>query len=207
MVRPKRTARRDAGRARGAPIADAVLRSTLEELSTHGLAGLRVDRIAERAEVNKTTVYRRWSTKGELVVAALEHLLHDVSSHLPDTGSLEGDLREFLEHVCALLESPLGKAIVRAALDTETEASVAAFAAKSLQQQASRPVREFVERARARGELRASLAPELLLFTLVGATVHRTLFEHAPTNQRWRESLLELVLQGALPRSTPPERS
>ena len=83
MARHKRIARRDAGRARGAPIVEAVLTRTLEELAQAGLEGLSVERIARRAEVNKTSVYRRWPSRGELVAAALEQVLSGMTAHKP----------------------------------------------------------------------------------------------------------------------------
>lgn len=54
-------ARRDAGRPRGRPVVDAVLDAVVAELAEHGPDGLSVERVARRAEVNRTTVYRRWS--------------------------------------------------------------------------------------------------------------------------------------------------
>ena len=58
---------------RSARIVDGVLEATAEELSRVGYAALRVDEVAERSGVNKTTIYRRWPTKSDLVRATLEH--------------------------------------------------------------------------------------------------------------------------------------
>ena len=51
-----------------------VLRTTLEVLGQQGYAGLRVEDVAAGAGVNKTTIYRRWPTRADLVIAALTSL-------------------------------------------------------------------------------------------------------------------------------------
>jgi len=200
MQGKKRGPRRDAGRARGAPIEEAVLTRTLEELASAGLEGLSVERIARRAEVNKTSVYRRWPTRGALVAAALEGVAGNVAAQLPDTGSLRGDLLGLLEQVAGLVGHATGRAVVRAAFSESSESEVAALAARRLKQQATGPVRVLVARARARGEWRAGVKGEQLIFTLVGAIIHRAMLEHGEISKRWLASLVDLVLLGVLPR-------
>lgn len=173
---------------------------TLEELATVGLEGLSVERIARAAEVNKTSIYRRWPTREALVAAALEGVLDSVAAQAPDTGSLRGDLLGLLEPVVDFLGQPTGKAVVRAAFAESSASSVAAMAARRLEQQATGPVRALVARARARGEWRAGVKGEQLLFMLVGAAIHRAMLEHAELTKRWLGSLVDLALQGVLPR-------
>jgi AcrR family transcriptional regulator len=194
-VRRKR--RRDAGRARGAPIVEAVLSRTLEELATSGLSGLSVERVARRAGVNKTSVYRRWPTREALVAAALEGILEDVAMKAPDTGSLRGDLLGLLAPVVALVNQPLGLAVLRAALTESSASSVAALAARRLEQGTASPARAMVARAKKRGEWRAGVSAEQLIFMLIGSILHRVLLEHAPLTKRWLGSLVDLVLLGA----------
>src|SRR6266487_2194893 len=79
---------RPGGRSRR--VVDEILRATAEELSTSGYAGLRIEDVAARSGVNKTTIYRRWPRKSDLVSAALLHLWADEAP--PDTGSLREDL-------------------------------------------------------------------------------------------------------------------
>lgn len=204
-MKPKtRVTRRDAGRARGAPITEAVLASTLAELATSGLEGLSVERIARQAEVNKTSIYRRWPTREALVAAALEGVLHSMSSRVPDTGSLRGDLLGLLEPIVDFLGQATGRAVVRAALAESSESSVASLAAGRLSKQASDPMHALITRARARGEWRPGTSGEQLVFTLVGAVIHRAMLEHGPLTKRWLGSVVDLVLFGVLPRAPGP---
>ena len=191
--------RRDAGRPRGEPIVDAVLEHTLAELTQFGIAGLSIDRVAKKADVNKTSVYRRWPTREALVGAALERVLVDVAALVPNTGSLRGDLLGILTPVSLLLTTDLGKAVLRAALTDSTSASVSALLTRQLES-TSKPMRAVVERACARKEWQEGTDPKQLVFMLVGACIHRALLEHEALSKRWLEKLVDLAVNGVKPR-------
>ncbi|MFO0669979.1 MAG: helix-turn-helix domain-containing protein [Polyangiaceae bacterium] len=72
-----------------------VMAAAVAELAASGYRAFRMDAVSAAAGVNKTTIYRRWPAKKELVAAVVEwmrRVVHDVP--LPDTGSLERDLVE-----------------------------------------------------------------------------------------------------------------
>ena len=81
-------------RRRGATLEAALLEAAWDELMAVGYASLTVEGVATRARANKTVIYRRWSTRSELVMAALRH--HKTSIEAPDTGSLRGDVLALL---------------------------------------------------------------------------------------------------------------
>jgi AcrR family transcriptional regulator len=72
----------------------AILAAARNALLEEGYAGFTVDRIAARAGVARATIYRRWSTKFDLLTALLREVRQGFS--LPDTGALESDLRSLL---------------------------------------------------------------------------------------------------------------
>jgi AcrR family transcriptional regulator len=201
MGTTQRTRRRDAGRPRGQRVTDAVLEATLAELATAGLAGLSVERVARGADVNKTTIYRRWPTREALVAAALEGIADDIAARAPDTGTLRGDLTGLLWQVAAFVAQPGGRAVARAAVSAQAEADVAALAARRLEQHTSGAMEALVARAEARGEWRAGVPGELVIHALVGAILHRALLEHAPMSRRWLEEVVDVVLLGVVPRA------
>ena len=200
MVRKKVTPRRDAGRARGEAVAHAVLAATLAELDVCGVEGLSVERVALRAEVNKTSIYRRWATREELIVAALEQATASVVATPTDTGSLHGDLLALLKRVSELLMHPTSRAILGAGASEHADSRIAMLARERLGAQAMMPVQVLVERARARGEWRSDLKGELLIFALVGVVIHRVNMERAKVSTAWLHSLIDMVLVGVLPR-------
>src|SRR5207302_1077741 len=72
-----------------------VLDAAIVELARSGYHGFRIDAVAARAAVNKTTIYRRWPSRAALVTALVDRLRTPLrESPLPDTGALESDLVE-----------------------------------------------------------------------------------------------------------------
>ncbi|MGH3599258.1 MAG: TetR/AcrR family transcriptional regulator [Pseudonocardiaceae bacterium] len=71
-----------------------ILESTLVMLAEHGYDGMTIDLVAAHAGMARATVYRRWPTKADLVLSAVARLSRDDVDleHLPDTGSLRGDM-------------------------------------------------------------------------------------------------------------------
>jgi AcrR family transcriptional regulator len=91
-----------------------VLDAALVELSRSGYADFRMEAIASRAGVNKTTIYRRWPSRVALVTALVERMRIPLrESPLPDTGQLEGDLIEAFERRVAIGRKVEGRAWAR----------------------------------------------------------------------------------------------
>jgi AcrR family transcriptional regulator len=180
-------------------VEQAVLESTLADLAAHGLEGLNVDRIAQRAEVNKTSIYRRWSTREALIAAALEKVRDDLTFKLEDRGSLRADLLELVRSVAQLIHHPMGRALAHAALGSSRSPRFAQTAARPLEGPAAKQARALFDRARARGEWSKSVAPEPVLSMLVGAVLHRILLEQAETDDAWLTSVVDVVVAGVGP--------
>lgn len=191
-----RPRRRDAGRPRGAPVVDEVLRQALLELGEAGFERLSVEKVAARAKVNKTSVYRRWPTREALVAAALERVAVDLGE-LPDLGSLHAELLALATRVAAMLATPQGRALVRAGISDAAAVEVATLATRSLARGAVTPARQLMERARRRGEWRRGVDSDQVVFVVVGAVMHRVLLEHRAASRKWLVSLVDLVLHGA----------
>ena len=98
-------------KGRAARVVSDVLVATAEELSRVGYAALRVEDVAARSGVNKTTIYRRWPTKPELVAAAVRAVWE--SPEVPDTGSLRNDFVASLRKTAAFAMSPIGRGLTR----------------------------------------------------------------------------------------------
>src|SRR6478752_6780315 len=91
----------------------AVLDATIVELGARGYEGLSMESVAQRAQVHKTTVYRRWETKERLVVDALETAA-TARMEVPDTGDAASHLEGIAHAIRRTLRSPEGAATVRA---------------------------------------------------------------------------------------------
>ena len=87
-----------AGRPRSAATEVAILDAAVELLVEVGFGGMSMEAIAARAGVGKAAIYRRWSSKEEVVVASLrEHACASIP--LPDTGDVRADLTAMLEGI------------------------------------------------------------------------------------------------------------
>ena len=171
------TASRSPGRPRSPEADRAILRTALELLAEEGLRGLRMERVAARAGVGKTTVYRRFASAHDLAAAALETLATGDGAG-EDTGSLTGDLTARLRRRIDLAAETrwnllMPRLVVEAAGDPELHALVR----RVLIDPERRAVVELVVRGIRRGELRADLDPELVTDALVGPLVYRVLIE------------------------------
>jgi AcrR family transcriptional regulator len=98
------------GRPRDTHRDEAILRATLEILNAEGYKGLTIDGVAARAGVGRPTIYRRWASKAELVVAALTDTVHIAVPDV-DTGSLRRDLVAMQRRQIALMNSPESRRI------------------------------------------------------------------------------------------------
>jgi AcrR family transcriptional regulator len=172
--------------------------ATVALLVERGYDELTIEGVAEQAGVNKTTIYRWWPSKAALVGAAVlrGELLH---FEVPDTGSLRGDLREFVRHVAHLLTTAPTAQVAQALLAAaqrapELQEQAAAFFAAGMAGGAV-----ITERAVRRGELPAHLAdPEPLLDLVTGAIWMRTTIRRAPMPADFPDRVVDLVLDGVL---------
>ena len=180
---------------RGPRLVDKVLEATLRELETRGYSELSIEEVAARAEVAKTTIYRRWESKAALVRDALVRVSDTVARDV-DTGSLRGDLFATLTSFRAFATSPRGQSLLRTGLGASVDAELLAVAQEVRKQREDLPLR-IVARAVARGELPKGTNAELVVDTLVGALVHWILFAHREPTDRALRAIIELVLVGA----------
>jgi len=170
----------------------AILEATVALLGEVGFAGLTIDGIAARAGVGKATIYRHWSSKAEVAVAAFTAFVPPLAD--PDTGAFADDVRVvLLAIVDGLTRSPLAgilPSLVEAAeRDPELERLFTEFG------RGRRAVlRAVFERAAARGELRDGLDIEVAIDTLVGPIFTRRLITRAPLTRRHAMAVLDLVL-------------
>ncbi len=187
---------------RSARVVAEVLRATAEELAKVGYLALRMDDVARAAGVNKTTVYRRWPTKMELVTEAMRRE-RERRSVAPDTGSLREDLRIMLRAFVEQGRSPLA----RAWLSELGNPEVRAIMRGSRHQLESQWV-AVIARGMARGELPPDASPLFLIEVLVAPIVGRLVRGEELPTEEFCTQVIDLVLAGAVaPASTPPRRS
>jgi AcrR family transcriptional regulator len=177
-------------------VREAALAATLAELAEGGYAALSLERIALRAGIAKTTLYRRWGTREELV---LEAMLERAAEHIsvPDTGSLRKDLLELVSTAAANASSPEVAAMARAVVAGSPYDSKLAAANRRFWDERLALDGVIVERAIARGEVPAGTDPRQVIEAVLGPLHLRLLLTGEPVDRAFLERVVDIVVDGA----------
>ncbi|MFF3291579.1 TetR/AcrR family transcriptional regulator [Streptomyces sp. NPDC003023] len=190
------------GRPRSAEADAAILEATRASLVELGWSKLTMGDVAARAGVAKTTLYRRWANKNELVVDAVAVLFDELE--LPDRGSLAADVEGVVLQFAELLEQPETKtALMGVVAESTTDEALRGRVRSAIVERQKRLVVEGRRRAQARGELpyeddprTAARNTDLIFDVVAGAVVHRTLVSAEPVDAEWARLFTVLLVSG-----------
>jgi AcrR family transcriptional regulator len=171
-----------------------VLRAAVDEIARTGYAALRVEDVASRAGVNKTTVYRRWPTKAELAAAAIRACV-GFHEPVPDTGSVRGDLLETVHRAIAFARTPEGRAVTRLLAVESSDPDVDVLA-RSIREGVMGKREEIIVRAQRRGELPQGIDARLLLDAIFVPITSRVLRFQEDVDVETAEAFVDLALTG-----------
>ena len=171
---PEQLVRR-AGRPRSAESHQAILEATLALFAEVGLPGLSIEAIAERAGVGKTTIYRRWSSKEDMIKDALE--LFRSAYPIPDTGDIRNDLLFIAREARDLFSrNPLvSKLVIKIMAEIKTRPEIYHAFHEKLVAPRMQQFRQMVEAAQVRGELRPDLDATLIVSLIFSSLVYGTI--------------------------------
>lgn len=176
------TNKKPPGRPRSAQSHQAILQATLELLAEVGFAAMSMDAIAARAGVGKTTIYRRYASKEELVADAIESIREEIV--IPDTGNLQSDIDTLIQNAAQITLNPIGRQTV--AMIISSASSNPQFAqiywTKYLQPR-RKAFAVVLERAKARKEIQADLDSDLIFDTMSGIMLYALIFQ--PPSESW----------------------
>jgi AcrR family transcriptional regulator len=165
---------RGRGRPRSAEAEQAILNATLRMLGTHGVAGTTIEGVAADAGVGKTTIYRRWPTKTDLILAAISDVVP--RGDPPDTGSMAGDMAALAEiQQRRLTGSGLTGIVPRVLAESMSDPKLHHDFVDRVVNPFRELLRLFIERGIERGELRPDLEIEPLVDLLHSIPIYRIL--------------------------------
>ncbi|OBK53653.1 TetR/AcrR family transcriptional regulator [Mycobacterium kubicae] len=193
--------RRGRGRRPSEQVRREILAAAGALLFEEGMAGFTMEKVAGRSGASKMTIYKWWPTKGAL---ALDGYFATVEPELAfaDTGAIEQDLRAQMHRfVRVISDSPAGRVIAdligQAQSDPELKAAYL--------QRYSSPRRLLavaaMDRAKARGQLRADLDTQSVVDQLWGACYHRLLLPDEPLTEDFVDNLVTNLFRGVMPDS------
>ena len=183
------------GRPRSAQVDEAVLRTARELLAEEGYGGFSIDRLAARAGVGKAAVYRRWSSRAEIVFAAVVSDLH--TGPPEDTGSLRDDLERQLTAFAQAVSEPVARrAFPGLIADLTDDSSLAARFASTVTEPVQARLASMLDRAVARGELRARPDVPMVHSLVVGPLMAHLLLPLGTEPEGFVSRIVAVVVSG-----------
>lgn len=166
-VRPASSEIRAPGRPRDARVEQAILDAALDLFLEVGFDAMSIESVAERACVAKTTIYRRWGSKEELVVATISTLYEGME--IPDTGDVRADLTSVVKHMHGLIRrTKAGQALPRMAGELARDTPLGQAYMRSVMGPKIEAAGEALQRAKDRGELREDLDVQIAVASIIG---------------------------------------
>src|SRR5260370_26087252 len=163
------------GRPRSQEADRAILTATVELLAERGLTAMSIEEVADRAGVGKTTIYRRWPSKGLLALDAFVASFRE-QQPLPDTGTLRGDLIAALRAwVRAVTQTPMGSMLTGLIAEAQHDPELRGAWRDRVLEPMRTQHRIMLDRAIAPGEIPSTLDREGGLDLFFRAGEHRLL--------------------------------
>jgi AcrR family transcriptional regulator len=192
------TADRSAESSPWSPREAELLAVTLRLLQEHGYDRLTVDAVASAARASKATVYRRWPSKAELVLAAFIEGVRQVAVP-PDTGSLRGDLLR-LGEVCCQETRQLASTIRGVLVEVSRNPALNEVMQRQFIDQRKALIQHVLHQAVCRGEIDAAAITDELWDLLPGYLIFRSLIPGRPPTRRTVQVLVDEVVMPSLTR-------
>jgi AcrR family transcriptional regulator len=179
---------------RGEELVANVMKATLAEVARVGLEHLSIEGVAARANVNKTTIYRRWPTPHALARAALV-CAAESSSDPPDTGTLRGDLRAFAREFRRIASMPDMQTIMRMRWAGDAKGPMATLM-RGIQEKKHAQWKLMLRRAVDRRELPEGIDLDLVHEIVVGAFLFLVLLGPRRSDATRLDRAIEMILDG-----------
>jgi AcrR family transcriptional regulator len=192
------TVDRCAGSSPWSPREAELLAVTLRLLQEHGYDRLTVDAVASAARASKATVYRRWPSKAELVLAAFIEGVRQVAVP-PDTGTLRGDLLR-LGEVCCQETRQLASTIRGVLVEVSRNPALNEVMQRQFIDQRKALIRHVLQQAADRGEIDAAAITDELWDLLPGYLIFRSIIPGRPPTRRTVQVLVDEVVMPSLTR-------
>lgn len=194
-------AKHHGGRLLDASVDAALRQAALATLAEVGYDRLTMDAVAARAHAGKSTIYRRWPGKAELIVDALEGAKW--FWELPNTGSLAGDLKAVVETIACADNQIDARVVIGMATAGGCDAELRRVFKERLLEPQSASIRRVFERAVVRGEIPSDRDLDLLVLLLPSLMLRQLLISGEMPEVWFAQRIVDEVI---LPLATAPTK-
>jgi AcrR family transcriptional regulator len=182
-----------------------ILEAALDVLAETGYDGMTIDMVAARAKAGKATLYRRWSSKGELVIEAVACMKSIDLDSLPDTGSLRGDFVAMIRPH-SIEDSQRKLKIMTGLLSMlSKDPELADTALSSIIEPRVAANRIFLRRAVDRGEIPATTDIDAIALVSQAMATYRVMILRKPVDREFILSTLDGIVMPAVGLAPAPE--
>jgi AcrR family transcriptional regulator len=182
------------GRPRSERVDRAILTAALELVAERGYEGLTMEGIAEGAGVGKSTLYRRWQHRDEVLREASEAFVREIG--VPDTGSVRGDLLALLSGAIRVYSGLPGRVLPGLVSAMARNPELARSVRSGFLARRRVALRSVLTRAVERGEVRPDVDLDLALDLLGGPLMYRLLVTGERVDERVAAGVVDMLLGG-----------
>ncbi len=172
----------------------AVHEATLDLLAERGWQALSIEAVARQAGVARTTIYRHWETKAQLVVDAFDAITAPPT--FESTGDTRADLISILGNLASELPQARWSSVMAEMVAAAEHDEELAAEKRILSESRQRPILEVVERAARRGEIDTNVDPKVVLALLGGPFFYRRMMTGESTDSDFVTDVVDTVLAG-----------
>jgi AcrR family transcriptional regulator len=198
MVGMAATTRRAArGRPRVEGITAKILEATFALISEAGIGAVTMDAVAARSGVSKPTIYRRWATKQDLVVAAIGLRVSEVS--VPDLGGFRAEVHWLLSSRLEMYRTTGGGRLIAGLVGAAAEDEAFREAARRGTAILMRETRHVIQRGIDRGDVRPDADAPTLATMIAAPLVFRQIVEQGTIDGALVDGVVDAIVRAATP--------
>ena len=190
------TAIKTRGRPRSEEVDSGILESVLDALAQGGVSAVRIERIAANAGVSKASIYRRFESKEELIIAAIAHMRQQ-SPQVPETGTARERLLALLTNMRANMSRSRDARVMMAVISSHEQGSdLAQLVHERILQPRRELLASIIADGIASGEFRSSIDIDVITPILVGPMLYLGMWSMIDSAAKARtEQILDAVLR------------
>lgn len=162
-------------------------------LEKRGYRGVTINSVATKAKVSKSTIYRRWASKEELILAAFDRM---PALQLPDTGKVEDDLVGILKQFIGFVKHTSLSSVLPILIGEAASNPSLMEALDPLVERRRVPTKNALKRAVARGEIAADLDLDTMVDIIVAPILLRLFFIRGNVSDKAVRQIVRTALRG-----------
>ncbi|WP_234124762.1 TetR/AcrR family transcriptional regulator [Clostridium hydrogenum] len=183
------------GRPRSEKTKSDILNASYELLIENGFAGITVEKIAERANVSKATIYKWWTNKAAVVMDGFLNATN-VELPIPNTGSTVEDMFIQVDNFVKFLTTRKGNVITEIIAEGQYDPKLADIYRNAYFTPRRNISKQILERGISRGELRTDLNVEVIIDLIWGPVFYRLLITGEVIDSAFVKELINYAFQG-----------